>query len=358
MIILSQAASAPLLRITNKPEGALAPAEIALLDRAEALARQALTQTQGADRKELSAEINGILSLMEKGVSPKGAPIERVHHLLIATDTAVGRRAARCVEDFLAGLKEPVEAWQPTGLQTASLASFRASAANLAAEMLPVLQGYCASKYEIVFNLTGGFKGANAFLQTMSLVSGASSIYIFEGSRELMIVPALPVRLAAGDIIASHEFLFRRIAYSRAVSEAETKQAGVPEALLFSVDGQVMLSEYGMLAWKEAWLEMASARLLEPSHPEMQFSNKFRSQAKQLPPHRLIEVNDALDCFAAWLDGKGDALLKSRKFSALKGNPVPPSTHELYAWSDGEAGRIFMHKAEGGWIIDAVDDHL
>ncbi len=348
-----------LFEMANKPEGALTHSEIALLDRAEALARQAMTQKQGPSRKLLSAEINGILSLMELGASPNGAPIDRIHHILIATDTAAGRRAARCVEAFLAELREPVEeAWQPTGLQTANLASFRSSAAKLAADMLPVLRGYSDNKYEIVFNLTGGFKGANAFLQTMSLISGGSSIYIFEGSRELMIVPALPVRLASNDLIASHEFLFRRLGYSRTVSERETRHAGLPEALLFSVDGQVILSEYGMLAWKEAWLDMASKQLLEPSHSKIQFSNGFRSQAKRLPANRLAELNDALDCFASSLDGKPNALLKSNTFKMLKGNPVPPSTHELYAWSDGGAGRIFMHEADGGWMIDAVDAHL
>jgi hypothetical protein len=48
-------------------------------------------------------------------------------------------------------------------------------------------------------------------------------------------------------------------------------------------------------------------------------------------------------------------LPKSRTFKKLKGDPVPDSTHELYAWSDGATGRLLGHYEDGG---DFVFDYL
>jgi hypothetical protein len=143
------------------------------------------------------------------------------------------------------------------------------------------------------------------------------------------------------------------------VSEDEVRASGMPLALAFFAGGQAMLSEFGTLVWADAKDDLARSELLAPSHARIRYSDKFRKDARDLEPDRRGMVNHALDEFAKWLDEKQTAPIpKSNTFKPIQGNPVPPSTHELYAWSDGETGRIFMHEDSEGWIMDKIGAHL
>jgi hypothetical protein len=51
----------------------------------------------------------------------------------------------------------------------------------------------------VVFNLTGGFKSLNGYLQTVAMISADRCAFLFEGAPELMEIPRLPVRLAEID---------------------------------------------------------------------------------------------------------------------------------------------------------------
>jgi len=71
-----------------------------------------------------------------------------------------------------------------------------------------------------------------------------------------------------------------------------------------------------------------------------------------------VQVNEAVDEFSAHIDN-GRALPKSRTFKKLQGDPVPGSTHELYAWSDGATGRLFGHyETNGVFVFDRLVKHL
>jgi hypothetical protein len=71
-----------------------------------------------------------------------------------------------------------------------------------------------------------------------------------------------------------------------------------------------------------------------------------------------VQVNEGFDEFSAYVD-HGRTLPKSRTFKKLQGDPVPGSTHELYAWSDGATGRLFGHyDASGVFVFDRLAGHL
>ena len=59
------------------------------------------------------------------------------------------------------------------------------------------------------------------------------------------------------------------------------------------------------------------------------------------------------------LESGGKCNVSSLDLKALRGNPRPPSTHEIDAWSDGDAKRIFGH-FEGGnhFVLDKLDSGL
>jgi hypothetical protein len=52
------------------------------------------------------------------------------------------------------------------------------------------LPGYRESGYHIVFNLTGGFKSIQGWMQTLGMFYADEIVYIFETGKELLPGPA------------------------------------------------------------------------------------------------------------------------------------------------------------------------
>jgi hypothetical protein len=67
-------------------------------------------------------------------------------------------------------------------------------------------------------------------------------------------------------------------------------------------------------------------------------------------------VNERIDDLARFLE-KGVSLARL-DFKALAGNPVPPSTHEMDAWANQDAKRIFGHWEEAVFVLDRLGEAL
>jgi hypothetical protein len=80
--------------------------------------------------------------------------------------------------------------------------------------------------------------------------------------------------------------------------------------------------------------------MFAPLSEKVRVQDSVRKSFGKLGKPERIQVNEALDEFSAWLD-HDRPLLKSRTFKKLEGNTAPGASHELYAWSDGTAGRLF-----------------
>jgi CRISPR/Cas system-associated protein Csm6 len=63
----------------------------------------------------------------------------------------------------------------------------------------------------VVFNLTGGFKSVQGFLQAISSFYADETIYIFQFSSELLQIPRLPIKLDTQGIIDENLTIFRRL---------------------------------------------------------------------------------------------------------------------------------------------------
>lgn len=124
------------------------------------------------------------------------------------------------------------------------------------------------------------------------------------------------------------------------------------------IDGEVETSVFGDVAWSRHCRALFADELFTPLSKKVRISAGVQDAFDGLEAAQRVQVNEALDEFSAYLDDKRE-LLKSRTFKKLKGNPVPGSTHELYAWSEGAAGRLFGHfDREGGFVFDQRLDHL
>lgn len=310
--------------------------------------RRRLTSADRATRRRMSAELNGIEAVIDR-YKPT-----QVFHVLVHTDTALGTATAGLVQAALATNTTPLSA---SGLRTDNLGSFRAALAKLTKQLDETVASYRAQGWFVVFNLTGGFKSLNGYLQTLAMISADRCVFLFEGASELMEIPRLPVRLAEADELREHLTLFRQLAVGGYAVKAESAR-GAPEALLMDVGGELTTSVLGDVAWARHRSTLFAEELHPPLSARVRIKDAVPKAFADLQAAERVQVNEALDEFSSHMDHRRP-LLKSRKFKQLQGNPVPGSTHELYAWSDGAAGRLLGHyDTDGSFVFDRLEKHL
>lgn len=297
-------------------------------------------------QRRMSAEINGVSAVLDRYM-PK-----QVFHLVVHTDTALGTATAELVQ---AALGDQVALLSASGLRTDHLGSFRAALADLTKDLDENIRTYREKDWSVVFNLTGGFKSLNGYLQTLGMLLADRCVFLFEGSSELMEIPRLPVRLTEIDELRDHAEIFRLLdlGYSVAVGAA----ARVPDALLMEDDGFVTTSVLGDVAWRRHRATLFAERLHAPLSQRVRVGAAVQRAFTRLEADKKVHVNEALDEFCADMD-KVRVRLKSRLFKPLQGKPISGSTHELYAWSDGGAGRLFGHYDEETFVFDHLGPHL
>ena len=337
-----------LYKLANHAAGRLAADDATFLDSAVERARTEVLAADDKACRRLSAELNGIIAYEGELRRTGRRGIDQ--HVLVSTDTAAGNRAAKVIDEKIRARGGSSVVCPIKDLQTADLDLFRSGCSSLAREMWRLAGGSIrpGAGRDLVFNLTGGFKGVNAFVQTVALAFGAETIYVFETSDRLMHIPRLPMAFAANEEIARAFPIYRRMAVGERVTFAEAQSAGLSEPLILTDGETVTLSEYGDLFFPIAWAEIASKSLLPARSGRIRFTNAFRHQAEKLPPDRLKQVNDAIEALELRLEYKAEGQLKRHTFKPLQGNPKPPATHELYLWSDQDAGRAFFRQLPDG----------
>lgn len=309
--------------------------------------REGLKAADEPTRRKMSAELNGIGAVLDR-YKPK-----QLFHVLVHTDTALGRATAGLVQEAVGNQSLLVSAG---GLRTNSLASFREALADLTRQLDTLVRSYREQGWFVVFNLTGGFKSLNGYLQTLGMISADRCVFIFEGAPELMEIPRLPVRLSELDDVREHLDIFRRLAVGYTVSANDAK--GVPDSLLMEVDGNVTTSVLGDVVWARHHATLFAERLLLPLSSKVRVADAVKKVFSGLEVAQKVQVNEAIDEFCAYVD-HGRPLPKSRTFKKLQGDPVPGSTHELYVWSDGATGRLCGHfDASGVFVFDLLRGHL
>lgn len=234
--------------------------------------------------RRLSAELNGLLSWQtEHSSNPQDT------YLLLATDTALGQQTAQSIALWLESKGHTVQIISAAGLRTSSLNAFREALSELVKELVEILEGYKDSGYGIYFNLTGGFKGLNGFLQALSTIYADQTFYLFEGSEELLFIPKLPFTLDAEKIIQANLPTFRRLAQGLPVQDADSKK--IPDTLLYYVEDEVMLSEWGELLWQSSYKTLYRKEILPSISERVIYSDDFEASTKDLPAHLLEIVN-------------------------------------------------------------------
>lgn len=139
--------------------------------------------------RTISAEIN---SLDRIGLTHR----DRV--ALLSSDNAPGRVCAEALKKVLLDQYQMpecnVEVKRVEGLQVRDSKLLRETGLkNFVKVVLQYLNNQSlSSTHEIIMNPTGGFKGVLPFLTTLGMLYGKKTVYIFEFSESLIILPPLP----------------------------------------------------------------------------------------------------------------------------------------------------------------------
>ena len=320
----------------------------------EIIERLALTiETAGYKQaQKMSAELNSIIRFYG-GILPKTNDF----HLLVCSDTWLGEVTAGFVSKWILRTCPDmiVVIHRQEGLQTREMTSFQWALSDLVKKFYDELPGYKAGGYQIIFNLTGGFKAVQGFLQSIANFFADETIYIFLFSEILMRIPRLPVKLDAAEIAEKNLACFRNLAMGVPYEGDVT----IPETMIINLDDAVDLSAWGEVLWNEAKEQLYKTQLWPSPNPDkIKYGQGFRKSTASIAPDRMRHVNNTIDQLNRFIhDSKAN--LNSLDFKTLKGCKAAPSTHEVDAWADNDAKRIFLHKDESGcYVLDKLTKGL
>ncbi|MBH2042541.1 MAG: putative CRISPR-associated protein [Comamonadaceae bacterium] len=295
-----------------------------------------------------SAEINGLASFYGGQLSGKD------HHIFMATDTWLGEQAALAIAGVLQRHGQSTEVKRVQDLRTDDLPAYRCALSELVQWAYTTLPEYRRNGYGVVFNLTGGFKAVQGFMQTLGMLHADECVYVYERSAQLIRLPRLPIKMQADSFVRDHLLQFRRMAMHLPVPSSAVRL--VPEALLFVSESEAGLSEWGEMVWLEIKDEIYAGKLHPSPSAKVQWADGFERSVQGLERKRTQAINAKVDDLARFLE-TGQSI-KSLDFKSLKGGAIQGSTHEIDAWSDGDAKRLYGHFEKDVFVLDRLAQAL
>ena len=319
----------------------------ALIDRVEQKIIDAVDDYELVTR--MSAELNSIIKLYDGRIVAC-----QDHHVLLCTDTWLGETTANLVKLWLENRGLIVEPMRHPDLQTKDIEAFQMALSELVRWCESTLPGYRQAGYQIIFNLTGGFKSVQGFLQTLSTFYADETIYIFETAQDLLRIPRLPVEMNAEKTVRKHLNLFRQLEMGLPTPTA----IDIPETLLMKIDDEVALSPWGSIIWEQTRKLIYKDKVYPSPSTKLVFGEKFEQSVRDIIPERTIAINERIDQLAKCLEIKDKYNPPMLNFKQIQSHLRPPSTHQIHAWEDGDAKRMFGHYEGNIFILDKLDRHL
>ena len=336
----------------NLPHWKDMPGDVAATLRQHAVTRQKLLiDSDNNQAKRLSAELNGLLAWQSQ---PDWQSTTSDMYLLLATDTALGMSTAEAICAWLQLKGYSAQVISAEGLNTGNLNSFRQALSNLVRQLDDLLSSYRSSGYQIQFNLTGGFKSLNGFLQALSTLYADQSFYLFEGSSEVIRIPTLPLTLDANRLILDNLVAFRRL--SQCMSISVLQRESIPELMLFGLGKDAMLSEWGELLWLTCHKSIYQQQVLPSISERVHYGPEFYDSCENRTANLLYLINDRIAMLGAYAEGDCKQMLKK-----LDAKPLQQAQYKAKnIWEcdlDGNH-RIFMKKDGYNFILEKVSKAL
>ena len=334
----------------TRNEQAISHEDLATLQNRLDSTQSELRKAEARHMTPMSAELNALFKLYD-GQFDRAANDQ---HWLLCTDTWLGRQTGELIKETLERLGlSSVQLYQPKDLRTEDLLTFQSALSDLVKWCEETIEP-CREHAYIVFNLTGGFKSIQGFLQTLATFYADEAIYVFESGNELLRLPRLPIKLDADDVIRRHLHVFRRLANDLSLDE-QCQLDALPETLLLCLDNDVSLSPWGDLVWERTHKKIYGEKLWPSPSQTIIYGERFAESVEKLPPDRMEHVNKRIDQLARYLE-RGDNPA-SLDFKLVKGK-VKNYTHECDAWADQDAKRMYGRLERGVFTLEVLDKAL
>lgn len=311
--------------------------------------QQKLLEADEALVKKISAELNSFLTWQHHHVASK-----QDVHLLLATDTALGQATAAILQEWLTSKGYICVSMSSSGLNTANFQSFRESLSDLTKQLVEQVSSYKESGYQIIFNLTGGFKSLNGFLQALSTIYADETFYLFESSHEVLSIPKLPFSFNTREVILNALTQFRRLAADLKVNKNDL--SNMSDILFFEIDGDYTLSEWGSLIWQSGFAQLYREKLYPSISNRIIFGHDFEKSTKDLDPAIVSILNHRLDDLAVYTENDCKQALKS-----LDPKPLQEKQYKdqnLWECDLDPHHRIFMKKDGYTFTLERVNKAL
>jgi len=297
--------------------------------------------------KKLSAELNALINFYKGNFDNKN------FQLLFITDTYLGEVVADVLKTFLEIKGINAQKFIAKDLKTSSLEEFEVALSDVVKELSSLLENFKGNNYEIIFNLTGGYKSVNSFLQTMATLWADKSIYIFEGSSELLEIPKLPLKIDE-DIFKRYFDIFRKLEKGLKLIENEIRN--IPSTLVMKIGDDYALSSWGEIIWQKYKLEVMKSEVFTPLSEKIVYSKDFLKDFENLNPSEKFQLNKSIEKLENFVE-KGENL-KSLRYHDLKGEIAKKYSHEFYPFDGNDSRRVYCNERDGSVILEKIDGHL
>jgi putative CRISPR-associated protein (TIGR02619 family) len=289
-----------------------------------------------------SAELNGILSFY--GGQLTGENRRDIHYLL-ATDTWFGEETAEIVKAWLENADfTNVHIQRHPDLQTADRQLFSSALSDLVKWCAETIAPQRTPHCRVIFNLSGGFKSETGFLQMLGMFHADETVYMFERSSELMRIPRLPVKMLDEEAVRDDLRDFRRAARGLDV------YVGKSGIYWFEMEGKYALTPWGELVFEQNKTQIYKEKIHPSPSEKIVFTDRFLKSCERERGNRFHKINEQIDLFARFLEDKNQPNPDSLHYHPLNSPPHEGVTHEIYAWSDGGAKRIYCRSLDDGKV--------
>lgn len=274
----------------------------------------AINTANNQELRKFSAELNALVSLYEEQFL-NYSNSKNDYHIIISSDTAPGRTTSEILKQFLDKNGFITDCPSIAGLDALDSLTYRKGVYGLIDYFDNQLPNYKEAGYQIIFNLSGGFKSLAGYLTSLGMLYANETVFIFEGSSSKLIrIPQAPVNLNE-DLAAQHFGSLAILAKERYLPPDSLPN--IPESFIERDSDLSMISVWGKILWNRVnknpkFDSIFTDTLFE--YPKIEYTATFKKDWNKLDSTVKIEIQKAVISASALLIESGNDV------SALKRN--------------------------------------
>lgn len=322
-----------------------------LINKLFSLVSQKIVESNNHSLRRMSAELNGIFGFYNEDLTNRENDI----HFLISTDTYQGTKSSEVIKNFIAKKGVTCEIIMPRKLSTKNKTDFSEGVKELLKWFDETIYGYKKAGYQIVFNLTGGFKSLQGYLNTIAMFYADKIIYIFESEEsELIEIPRLPIQIDIEPFRVNRDKLL--LLNANKVYDIKDFY-NFPETAFDSIENKLILSVWGEVIWNKVKYDLFDEL---PELPYILFHNDFTTQYRKTADKKIrIKLLESIAKVSVLLENsEGNTLLLSKgglQFSPLESKKF--NNEQLYHFRSDLGIRVNCTRTERKLLLTEFGTH-